>query len=195
MWGVYDDAEKLVAAFRVAEDLSLLDAADEDFTLPADARLGIAHVLDLPESLQADFGQLFADYAILQPFQQLGRETFALTPEEREGKEITRFANRKVAATTLLGLTNYGWVRDAPEDGGWIGGFHKTLGAHCVVHLDLDPGMAVDDLGSEPIQTLPRLFLAAIAQGWSDGDLLPLASLSAVQVSEVLRDINLLPEV
>ena len=30
--------------------------------------------------------------------------------------------------------------------------------------------------------------------GWSDEVLLPLASLSAVQASEVLRDISLLPE-
>ena len=195
VWGVYDDAEKLTAAFRVAEDLSLLDAADEDFALPADARIGIAHVLDLPESLQADFGQLFADYAILQPFQQLGRETFALTPEEREGKEITRFATRKVENTALMGLTNRGWVRNSAQDAGWISGFHKELGPQCFINLDLDPGMVVGDLSYEPIQNLPTLSLSNGGDGWySKEKILPLAQLSAVQASEVLRDISLLPE-
>ena len=55
MWGVYGQEGALNNAFRVAEDWTLADSQDNAFTLPDDASVGIAHVLEVP---QADAGGL-----------------------------------------------------------------------------------------------------------------------------------------
>ena len=75
----------------------LADAADEAWELPAQCRVGIVHRLDLPEDLAARWGEVFADYQILQPFEQLGRETYAITEEEKGARELRRVARRRTA--------------------------------------------------------------------------------------------------
>ncbi|MFV2180020.1 DUF4132 domain-containing protein, partial [Actinomadura sp. LOL_011] len=52
--------------FRVAEDGTFADAADDAIVLPGTARVGVAHPLDLGGDLPA-WSEVFADYEILQP--------------------------------------------------------------------------------------------------------------------------------
>ena len=71
---------------------------DDLLTLPDTAEIGLVHALELPAADAATFGQIFADYEILQPFAQIGREVYRLTDEERAA-----------TALTLTGAAGPGW--------------------------------------------------------------------------------------
>jgi hypothetical protein len=190
VWGVYRDGQ-LQDAFRVAEDLTLADREDGLYELPDGVEVGVAHVLDMPEDLSRDFGQVFADYEILQPFRQLGRETYSLTDEERQKGSIERFKNKKVASGSLMGLINRGWERGSAQDSGWVGWFTKRLPGGLEVELNMEPGLVVGDLSFEPEQTIPSITVRR--QGtWDNNGLVNIAQLDPVWVSEIIRDGDLL---
>lgn len=191
LWGVYGDGDVLTGAFRVAEDWTLAEAEDNRFTLPTGARVGIAHVLEVPKALLEAFGQVFADYEILQPFRQLGRETYALTDAERGADKLTRFADKTVATGSVMGLVNRGWERGQAQDAGWVGWFSKAVGDGLQADLELDPGTVVGDLSYEPRQSLPAITLRK-AGSWDQEGLVPFGRLHPILASEVLRDIDLL---
>jgi len=190
VWGVYGAQGPLQSAFRIAEDGTLADADDSLFELTAEATVGIAHVLDMPQPLQAAMGQILADYEIMQPFKQLGRETYALTVEERQGKALKRYAEKVVATGSVMGLINRGWERGDAQDSGWVGWFTKRVG-DMEVELQLDPGTVVGDLSFEPKQSFPAIVLRQ-ARTWGDDGLLSFDQLDPILASEVLRDVALL---
>jgi predicted DNA-binding WGR domain protein len=191
VWGVYGADDGLTAAFRVAEDRTFADGDDTLYELPADARVGLAHVMDMPAATQAAFGQVFADYEILQPFRQLGRETYVLTDTERQSTELKRFADKTVATGSVLGLVNRGWERGAAQDAGWVGWFSKDVGDGLQVDVNLDPGTIVGDMSYEPKQTFPSIVLRQ-ANTWDQNGHVAFERLHPILASEVLRDIDLL---
>jgi predicted DNA-binding WGR domain protein len=193
VWGVYVDGA-LVRNFRVAEDWTLADAQDAACQLADDATVGISHVLEMSSDSLAAFGQLFADYEVQQPFRQLGRETFALTPEEAAKPTLTRFAHKTVATGSVLGLANRGWERGQAQDAGWVGEFTKRLGDGLEACADLDPGTIVGDLSYEPKQKIPTVTLRKRGTYGTDG-LVPFGQLDPILASEVLRDLELLAPV
>jgi predicted DNA-binding WGR domain protein len=191
MWGVYGPDGALAGAFRVAEDWTLADAQDSAYALPDGATVGIAHVLEVPKALQDAFGQVFADYEILQPFKQLGRETYALTDAEKKSNKITRYANKEVATGSVMGLVNRGWERGQAQDAGWVGWFSKAAGDGLQVDLELEPGTVIGDIGFEPKQTFPAITLRR-AGTWDANGLVEFERLHPIEASEVLRDVELL---
>lgn len=193
VWGVYPDGI-CVDAFRIAEDWTLADKGDSPYVLPETASVGIAHVLTMPAETRDAFGQIFADYEILQPFRQLGRETYTLTADEQLSNKIVRFAQKTVPTGSVLGLINRGWKRGDALDGGWVSDFIKPLGAGHYAVARLDPGTVVGELSFEPAQRITEISLhAASNTAWNWGEPLPLSSFDPVMASELLRDIDLLP--
>ncbi|WP_431287842.1 DUF4132 domain-containing protein [Roseateles chitinivorans] len=189
-WGVYE-GDRVTRLFRVAEDWTLADAQDDTAQLADGETVGIAHPLEIPAAELAAMGQVFADYEILQPFRQLGRETYALTDAERTAKSITRFADKAIATGSVLGLVNRGWERGQAQDAGWVGQFERPVGAGLSIELELDPGTIVGDPTYEPKQRIPRIVLRR--QGtWGDDGLETFDRLHAVVASEMLRDADLL---
>ncbi|WP_346045299.1 DUF4132 domain-containing protein [Actinomadura chokoriensis] len=141
-------------AFRVAEDGTFADAADDTVTLPEDARVGIAHPVHLREEVKA-WTELFADYEILQPFEQLGRPVHLLTDEERRTGRLTRFEGLNAAAGDLFGLVRRGWERGAPMEAGieWYISRRVPSGRHLVVTYDygIPVGMP-DEMGDQVLR-------------------------------------------
>jgi hypothetical protein len=191
VWGLYDAGDGLAGAFRVAEDWTLADAEDSEFELPADARVGLVHVIEMPAPLQAAFGQILADYEILQPFKQLGRETYTLTPQELAAAKVDRYAAKTIATGSVMGLINRGWERGEAQDAGWVGWFTKRVGDGLEVQMELDPGTVVGDTSFEPRQRIPNLVLRKTGS-WNNDGLLTFANLHPILASEVLRDADLL---
>jgi len=191
VWGLYDAQDALTGAFRVAEDWTLADGDDAQFELPDDARVGLVHVIEMPAPLQAAFGQILADYEILQPFKQLGRETYTLTPQELAVAKIDRFATKTIATGSVMGLINRGWERGDAQDAGWVGWFTKRVGDGLEVQLELDPGTVVGDMSYEPKQRIPHLVLRRTGS-WNDEGLQTFAALHPILASEMLRDADLL---
>jgi hypothetical protein len=110
LWGTFDEAGKLTAAFRVTEDGTCADAADRPFT-PAGPLVGLVHPLQLTEQERARWGEVFSDYELIQPFPQLGRRIHQLRPGEERASELTRFGGAEVPVVVFNGiLKQQGWV-------------------------------------------------------------------------------------
>ncbi|MEV3937118.1 DUF4132 domain-containing protein [Glycomyces sp. NPDC049804] len=140
-------------AFRLAEDGTYSDAADDSLDLPEDAVIRLAHPLHLDEAALTDWGQVFADYEILQPFPQLGRPVMRFTEDELATGEVTRYDKVQVETGALLGLTARGWIRSHPEDAGVEPGLYYPLpgGGSLVMHVS--EGFWVGALENMPPQT------------------------------------------
>ncbi|MFI6516872.1 DUF4132 domain-containing protein [Spirillospora sp. NPDC050679] len=166
-------------AFRVAEDGTFADVGDDAFDLPEDARVGVAHPIDLGEGVEA-WGEVFADYEILQPFPQLGRPVHTLTDAERKSRDLDRFTDVTVPAGRVLGLERRGWRRGAPMDAGVQETVSRVLpGGHEVVVV-LDPGIPVGHIDGAGDQRISHVVLD---RGRRFGDLGPVAA------SEMLADL------
>ncbi|MFV2175525.1 DUF4132 domain-containing protein [Actinomadura sp. LOL_016] len=102
LWVAEDDTG--ATAFRIAEDRTLADAADHEFVLPETARVGVVHPLHLDAGALRAWTEVFADYEILQPFEQLARPVHVPTEEERAGGRLRRFEGLTVPMAALLAL-------------------------------------------------------------------------------------------
>jgi Domain of unknown function (DUF4132) len=190
VFGVYDGA-KLTKTFRVAEDRTYADASDHAFA-PA-GPIGIVHRLDLDDAERARWGEILAEYEILQPFSQLERETFAPTAAETKAHATKRFEGMTVPLGKVLGLESRGWRRGMPQDAGWIWDMQKPLGDDVIAVLGLGGGILAGDMRESPaeqkLEELTILEEATHTTGPKLGELDP------VVVSEVFRDLALLTEI
>ena len=158
--------------------------------------MGIVHPLELDAAALAAFGQLFADYEIAQPFRQLGRETHRLTDAESRASAIGRYAGRRVASGSAIGLEHRGWRRDDPSDGGYIGAIVRELSGDLVAAVALDPGLNAGYVDATA-QTLGALTLrradAWDTHTWNNQDGVAFDTLDPIVASELLRDLDGLP--
>ncbi|KWF15380.1 WGR and DUF4132 domain-containing protein [Burkholderia ubonensis] len=198
VWGVYEVEDggnfggTLKACFRVAEDGTAATADDDVFTLPEGRtiRIGVPHALEIEPADAAAFGQVFADYELLQPFAQLGRDVYRLTDDERKGLLLERWKGVKVPTGRVLGLVNKGWRRGEAQDAGCIWYFTKPLGAGKVIELSLDPGIIVGAVDMYPEQALGALQTGSPSNwgGVREPDVL--STLDEISASELIRDLE-----
>ncbi|WP_344628553.1 DUF4132 domain-containing protein, partial [Kitasatospora arboriphila] len=186
------EADGATTAFRVAEDRTLADVRDEVFVLPSGATVRLAHPLLLGDDLGA-WSELFADYEILQPFRQLGRQVYALSDEERAGHRLTRFENGPVLPTArLVGMERRGWQRGAPQDAGVERWLSRRVGPDRYVVLAPEHGIAVGMHDVYPEQRVETVWLdRRPGDYWSRDRTFPtFAELDAVTASEVIADLT-----
>lgn len=131
VWGTYDAAGALVAAFRVTEDRRFETVDDAPFTLGEHDRVGLVHPLVLSRADLSVWGSQLADYGILQPFAQIGRPIVTLDVAAVH----TRHSGRTASSALLYGLRRYGWRVRADETG--ITGFTRRMGdLSCMLSLE-----------------------------------------------------------
>ncbi|MFO0617567.1 MAG: DUF4132 domain-containing protein [Polyangiaceae bacterium] len=118
LWATCDEEGRAQSfqPFRVAEDRTFADSADEPLALDGSAFVLIPHALDLGPEACAKWSTIFADYAVLPPFPQLGRETYTPMDNERGSTVLERFRQHAVADKARFAIENYGWD-DADEYG------------------------------------------------------------------------------
>ena len=200
IWGVYQcepessNGGKLLTCFRVSEDGSYTNAEDDAITLTEGDNLliGLPHALELPQEDAAAFGQLCADYELLQPFAQIGRDTYTISDAELSGEKLERWKGTVVPTGRVLGLVNKGWRRGQAQDGGSIWYFNKPLAGDKVIELLLDPGIIVGMVDEYPEQTLQEIQIG-IPSSW--GELQKperLHLLDPISASELIRDMEAL---
>lgn len=184
------DGDTPVLTFRVAEDRTLAGVTDDEVTLPTDATIGIPHPLHLGDEL-AEWGEIFADYEILQPFPQLGRPVHALTDEERDATELAMFTGITMPTGKVLGLTNRGWRRGDPQDNGVEGWILRPLPDGRAVVANLDPGITVGMVDMFPEQKFEHVWLSETGDGdwWPRDSAVPFDDLDPVTASEVLTEL------
>ncbi|WP_157313934.1 WGR and DUF4132 domain-containing protein [Chitinibacter sp. GC72] len=199
VWGVYTLAGEgryggeLQATFRVAEDGSYTDANDDEFTLPAgEIRIGLPHALEMPADDGAAFAQLFADYELLQPFAQLGRDKHSLKAQEAAEAKLLRWKDRVVPTGKIFGLSHRGWRRGEAQDGGGIWYYTKEIGDGRLIELTFDPGIIVGMTDEYPEQKLQELVIAKKTSGWHQDSNEAFATLDPITASELIRDMEML---
>ena len=191
VWTACDADGKVKDTFRVAEDSSLANATDEAFELAKDAKVGIAHRLELGDALAGTWGQVFADYEILQPFEQLARGVAVMTEEDRVAKTLDRVKTLKLPTGKVLGLDSRGWRRGPPQDGGVVCWYEKHVQGGLTVSMDLDPGIFTGIISESPEQTLGSITISKGGGGWYAQDkALPLGDLPPIVFSELVRDLE-----
>jgi hypothetical protein len=179
-------------AFRLAEDRTLATVDDEEFRLPGQARVRLAHPLHLGDGLTA-WGELFADYEILQPFAQLGRPVYTLTAQECESSRLARFEGVRVPVGKVLGLVDRGWQRGEPMDAGIENHISRKVGENLYLLIDLDPGIAVGAVNEFGDQTLRDVYLDTHRNGYwrrQREEVPRLNSLDPITASELLADLT-----
>ena len=168
------------SSFRVAEDDSFADAHDDTVVLPDNASVGVAHPVHLGESL-ATWGELFADYEILQPFAQLERPVLRFTEAELSSRALHRLDGVFVEVGKLLRLTKGEWERGAPMDAGIENEITRPLPDGGAIEATLDPGMTVGEPHESGPQQLREVRLLGSGGTFAD--------LSPVTASEVLAEL------
>ncbi|BEL06045.1 hypothetical protein Q0Z83_042360 [Actinoplanes sichuanensis] len=183
VWATFTADGTVGTAFRVAEDGSLADVDDKDFTAADDASVGVAHPLHIECDLAA-WMRLFADYEILQPFPQLGRPVRRLTAQQATEQRLTEFVGAAVAVDRLLKLERRGWwVRSAPMDAGIQDTVECHLPGRGALTFPLDPGISVQFPTEDPVQILRDARLSGAEN---------FAALDPATVSELLCDLHYL---
>lgn len=176
VFGMYasEETSKHEQTFRVAEDKTFADANDEPIELSG--WIGIPHVLHTGPSELAAWGTVLADYAIIQPFPQLGRDTYTPTPEEVDSNEVLRHKHRPLDPKSRFVIESLGWS----ETDDW-----QTLGFTCTL---------VDGV-SKVFLNLGNKFESSsmtIEGCWLQGTK-KLGQLDVIAFSELLRDLQRLP--
>ena len=118
IWGLHDTENTLTATARIDEDGRLVDTDDE----PVDTdgcSIGIVHPLELDEASKAAWGEVLADYELVQPFKQLDRPIFHLPDDQGDDTKLHDLPKGRFPATKLIGAFNkYGWERGEALDAG-----------------------------------------------------------------------------
>ena len=118
IWGLHDTENTLTATARTDEDGRLVDTDDE----PVDTdgcSIGIVHPLELDDASKATWGEVLADYELVQPFKQLDRPIFHLPDDQGDDTKLHDLPKGRFPATKLIGVFNkYGWERGEALDAG-----------------------------------------------------------------------------
>ncbi|MEV6237399.1 DUF4132 domain-containing protein [Lentzea sp. NPDC051838] len=153
-------------SFRLAEDRTLANAEDDEFTLPENATVRVAHPVDLQGS--PAWGEVFADYEILQPFPQLGRPVHLITSQDDVLATLKKHCDVPLPIGKILGLTKKGWVRGEPQDAGvecWI---TRPIPSGGALVASLDPGIAVGAVDVFPEVSFTEMWFSPNGDGdWS----------------------------
>ena len=196
VWGQYSSPTTVAATFRVTDEGEYADAGDKPVTLNAKLPVGLVHPMQLGDAVRNAWGQVFGDYEIVPPFQQLGRPVFALDEKEKGETTLDRVADIPVNSGKVWGFTEKrGWDRGSSSDHGVVTEFAKWYPAADVTAVfDIEPGIArggLDMLSSEQAIT-GCYFLSGqynpVAYA-RHPDKVKLGAVDAVAVSETLADL------
>lgn len=198
VWGVYEASAdaghggRLLACFRVAEEGSRRDGHDDPFELAGGPGqvIGIVHPLEMPAADAIAFSQLLADYELLQPFPQIGRETATLDSTEATATRLLRWNGARVDSRRLLGLLDKGWRRLEILDAGMYCELFCQLSSGQVLRLAFEPGLFPGDVDTNPEQTLVDVCVGPAAADGTLAQQQALAVLDPIAASELIVEME-----
>jgi len=146
-------------AFRLAEDRTWTDADENVIAPPEDARIRISHPALLENELPA-WIELFADYEVIQPFEQLMHSVSILSEAEKAAGRLTRFEGEESTTGALFGLTRRDWHPLRHPGTGWTSGLVRRLRGGGAVRVELEPGFGGGYyFDAEEVQTVKEVRL------------------------------------
>ncbi|NDU74531.1 DUF4132 domain-containing protein [Actinomadura sp. DSM 109109] len=174
-------------AFRVDESREYAGVGDDPFVPAPGDRIGIAHPVLLGDDLRA-WAEVFADYEILQPFEQLGRPVHRLTAEERAAHRLARVEGLVLPYGKAKGHSQGRW-ESADGDGGFAGGWlARRDPAGLYVVAELSPGLGHYMYGEGEDQKVTALWAGPVPARPPHGTV-PLGQVDPVTMSEAVNDL------
>ncbi|HLU27568.1 MAG TPA: DUF4132 domain-containing protein, partial [Glycomyces sp.] len=140
-----DDGEHRTG-FRIAEDGGFTDVRERPLEPPETAVIRLAHPATLGDE-HSGWVEIFTDYAILQPFDQLSRPAMAFTAEEAETGRLRRFEGATATMGSLRKLMEWKRLgRPAPRGTVPVRRFERALpGGHLLAEIDPGSDAAAPD--------------------------------------------------
>jgi hypothetical protein len=132
------------------------------------------------------WSRIASDYAIVQPFEQLGRATYSLDAPELQTSKLARYEGKTSKPGPLMGsLEARGWQKWPDETNLSSCGkkVRTRAGGEAQVSLGFSPGIDLSEVASAPDQTLSAPSLSGAAS-WSTVD--------DIDLSELIRDMEFL---
>lgn len=127
VWQGADADGQALATFRPLGDGSYTDASDNDVATDGFARIGLAHSSLLSVDAIAAWRRHLADYAVVPPFDQFGRDLPELAEEQKRERSIGDREGWMIETFKLRGAaTKLGYQRGPAQDGGWFMTYEKT---------------------------------------------------------------------
>jgi len=203
IWGAYDAHGHLLDVFRVSEDNEFLDATDGPVDISPAHTIGLVHPAALSPEQRGAWGQVATDYGLISPFPQLGRPHHIPSAEELAANTILRLKGLRVPAATLIyGLDKLGWRRmSAPPNGDSesckpLPAFNcSAIVLYAVSSTTVANSIYFGQVDVDATVDISDCYLAP-GDRISSGDTeppktrLPLTTLDAVTLSEVINDIT-----
>lgn len=169
------DGSNALFRFRVVEDGTLSDVSDRHVDLARASHVVLAHPLDLDEGERAKWGQLFADYELVQPFPQIGRETFVPDARALDSQTTSGFAQTDVEPARLFALDMRGWSQNRNA-------FSLMIDDTRYAWVVAQPGF---DTRPVPKQSLSEVSIGSR----TPGAVPKLRDVDRITLSEILRDV------
>jgi hypothetical protein len=142
-------------------------------------------------AVAAEWSELFADYEILQPLDQLGRPALRLTPEERAGWTLDRFHRKILSPNSVKALAARGWIVGPVGDPPVWSRLLRSVDDDRFLVLDIEPGLTGGSLTDPGYQGVEQIWLSEAGNDTSfDLHSVPLSELGAVPASEILSDLT-----
>ncbi len=177
--------------FRPLTDGTLVDVNDEDFELPDNAEITIAHGHLLADS-ESSWIEHLADYEVDPLFPQLDRPTISV---ESGARVIDAYSGYAIGDRTLRGqMTKLAWQLGAPQDAGWVGEIIKdlaTIDRKAVITLHGGINAGGYDAGDGELAIAELFFLPSAGGGWHDRQAaLPLSEIPPILLSETYAELQ-----
>jgi hypothetical protein len=200
LWGHYVDGT-LTQTFRVAEDGTFANVHDEAIELLTDtstrtvgeeseppvSEVGLVHPLEIPGEIDA-WINVFADYQIVAPIDQLGRMTFQSTDSERASGVIDRHCSKTVHFGKLAKLAARGWVPGEVVSQGLLFELTRTIPGGFRATLSLTEGLY--PRLTAPDGATKQLVLPVAVSRQRSVEPVALDNIDSVAVSELLLDLE-----
>ena len=199
LWGCFDSTGTLNTLFRITEERDFANIEDEAISLDEKHTIGLMHRLDMSDAQCSAWGEVLADYEIVAPFPQLGRDVYRLQTGEQETTDLSRFAGIELAAPSMVfTLEKLGWARGTAMDAGGFDEHSKQFPAAdvtAVIHYDGIVGMGYID-PDEMLKTESIYFCQGMRSptgyGGINEERLLLKNVPPIVISEVMADLNVL---
>ena len=133
---------------------------------------------------------MLADYELLQPFAQLGRDTYALSDAERDATELRVVEGLVCHFGKIVGLEHRGWQKGEVGDGGVVGEMVKPLSGGMFALLRLTEGLWMGMMNETPAQPLGAVTISSSSSSWVSDPGRPLNVVDRIELSELIRDLE-----
>ncbi|HLU29053.1 MAG TPA: DUF4132 domain-containing protein, partial [Glycomyces sp.] len=175
--------------FRLSEDGGLTDVHERELEPREGMTVRLAHPALLGGELPA-WIELFNDYAILQPFDQLSRPAMAFTAEEAETGRLRRFEGATATMGALLESLEWRSLYASPQNFGVRSrGFERRVPGGLLL-VDIDPAPDTREPDPDGRHRLLSVRLMTTRNRHPDHAApLPGARLDPVTASELLADL------